>query len=124
MFELSLRCLKIGGISNFEFCSSEFSFLDGGRDLFRLDGGLISSGGSPLGVDIESDDFEDDVEVILELFRNLLLRICNPNKSIPFLFDDQPDRLLLREDDPASDASGVSQLFMGKERIFCHVASC
>ena len=94
---------------------------------------MISSGGSPLGVDIESDDFEDDVEVKLELFRNLLLRIKiyipeirirNPNKSIPFLFDDQSDRLLLREDDPASDASGVSQLFMGKERIFCHVASC
>jgi len=55
----------------------EFLLLDGGRDLLRLDVGLKSSGGSPLGVDIESDDLEEDVELILELLQNLILRIKN-----------------------------------------------
>ena len=76
MFELFLQWLELSDIPFIDgFSSLESRLRDGGRDLFRLEEGLLPSGGRPLGVDIESDDLEDDVEDILELFRILLLRI-------------------------------------------------
>jgi hypothetical protein len=74
MFELPLQWLENDPFIDV-FSSLESRLRDGGRDLFRLEEGLLSSDGRPLGVDIESDDLEDDVEDILELFRILLLRI-------------------------------------------------
>ena len=71
MFEFSLQWLELSGIPFIDtFSSLESRLRNGGRDLFRLDEGLLSSGGRPLGVDKESVDLEDDVEVILELFKN------------------------------------------------------
>jgi len=76
MFELPLQWLELSGIPFIDgFSSLESRLRDGGRDLFILEEGLLSSGGRPLCVDIESDDLEDDVENKLELFRILLLRI-------------------------------------------------